>query len=222
MKIFKKNKKKLANVVQTDIKSSSLSNASKVRSQTLKLNYNSFSLSRMKNSVFPFISIKYVDSDEKVLYSLTDSKTHQTFVDENVFELFSQWIDNIVKNEPYYTKFFKETLKNDNYNIYNLFSDYRISPRDLKIDENLFLSPFHKNDIEKQFNNQEIINKMSIIASYLVRNLMFKEIVYVDGVEEKSSVDNSFYNVFENGKETLYDQQDSDEGKNMGFKDLFG
>lgn len=235
MGLFKKKNKKdaVAAKIEADISKNSLSKKkARIRKQRIIVPYTTFSLNRMKNSVFPFISLERVASNDKAQYILYIPQTQQKFTGNSIFDVFGQWLSNIVENEPTHLQFMKSCLKSDKYDVYHLFSDYRVSPRDVRLADGLFYSPFHKDDIERQYSGQQLIYQASIIGSFLLQDIELTEIVY-DGnavqslsfennkiVAEKS--DDHIPQILDKDKETLFERQLKDDSDVVGFKDLFG
>lgn len=235
MGFFKKRNKKDNAVakIETDISNSSLSKKkARIRKQRVVVPYATFSLNRMKNSVFPFISLKELASNDKAQYILYIPQSKQRFTGNSIFDVFGQWLLNIVEKEPTHLQFMKSCLKSDKYDVYHLFSDYRVSPRDVKLADGLFYSPFHKDDIERQYSGQQLIYQASIIGSFLLQDIELTEIVYDGSAVQSLSFENNeivakesddhIPQILDKNKETLFERQLKDDSDDVGFKDLFG
>lgn len=218
MGIFKKKK---SVTVETDLSQSSLNSQKKQEVRKVYLNYENFSsLKTIQAPPFKTVLNSESNNVESIEYILEVEQDNVSFSGYDIYNVYSKWMAYIVEKDPYCTKLFKKLMESDNNFVHNLFNNYRISLRDVKLADGLFITPFHKKDIILKLSDREILKNMSAIGNLLLKNLVVKEIVTL--MEENShSKGNKGATIFENNKQTDFERQLDSSDDNLNFKDLF-
>lgn len=216
MGIFKK-KKSVA--VKTDLSQSSLGSKSRQEIREVYLKYDNFSSLKVIQAP-PFKALSNIEKDnfESVEYVLVVERDNMAVSGDDIYSIYAKWMVHVVEKDPHFVKLFKELMKSDSYFVHNLFNDSRVSLRDVKLGDELFITPFHKKDLLVKLSDRELLKNMSAIGNLLLKDLIVKEIITL----KNEVTDNPKSNIlFENSKQSVFERQLNSNDEDLNFKDIF-